>query len=56
MQECHVNILGFYYLKELYKNGVDFREAFEECKDPISRDTSPWRDLRLQDDLLLKKN
>jgi len=40
MQDCQVQILGFDYLKDLYKNDVDFQEASEACRNPVSRDSS----------------
>lgn len=34
VQECHVKILGFDYLKEFFEVDADFREVFEACKNP----------------------
>jgi len=56
MQDFHVQIFGFDYLKDLYEDDVDFREAFEACKNSVSRDSSPWREFMLHDGLLFKNN
>jgi len=44
IQESQIQILGFDFLKELYENDVDFKEAFEACKNPILLEKSQWLD------------
>lgn len=51
-----MHIFGFDYLKDLYKDDVDCQDAFEACRNPVSRDRIPWREFMLQDGLLLKKS
>jgi hypothetical protein len=33
-----VNTLGFYSLKDMYRDDSDFKDAYEACKNPILRD------------------
>lgn len=47
-------MLGFDHLKEMYKDDPDFREAYEACENPVSRDRSPWLDYMIQEGLLFK--
>lgn len=56
MQESQVNILRFEALKDMYKEDSDFREAYASCKNPISKDKSPWEDYMLQEGLLFNDN
>jgi len=56
MQKSQIQILGFDYLKDLYDIDTDFKEAFATCKNPVNRDSSPWKEFMLQDGLLFKNN
>jgi hypothetical protein len=49
-----VDTLGFEHLKEIYKEDVDFKEAYEECKNPLLGYISPWTEYLIQDGLLFK--
>ena len=42
MQENQVQITVFDSMKELYEDDVDFKEAFEACKNTAIRDRNPW--------------
>jgi len=37
LQEFQVNIVGFYGLKEMYKDDVNFKDAYADCENPVSR-------------------
>ena len=54
LQECQVTILGFNDLKEMYRDDLDFKEIYEACEIPVSRDRSPWTQYMLQEGLLFK--
>ena len=56
VQETNFEVVGFYFLKELYKTYLDFKEAFEACCNPILTDRSQWLDYFLQEDLLFRRN
>ena len=56
LQETQIQTLGFENLKEMYQEDPYFREAYEVCKTPVSRDRSPWLDYMLQYGLLFKGN
>ena len=43
-------------MKELYEDDVDFKEAFEACKNTAVRDITPWLEYIIQDGLLFKGN
>eukprot|EP00253_Pinus_taeda_P023337 PITA_23337 len=56
LQESQIQVAGFDFLKELYENDSDFKEAFEACRNPALVDRSKWLDYFLQDGLLFRKN
>ena len=56
VQESQIQVLGFDFLKELYKTDLDFKEAFEACSNPILLDRSKWLDFFLQEGLPFKRN
>ena len=56
VQETNFEVVGFYFLKELYKKDPDFKEAFEACSNPVLTDRSQWLDYFLQEDLLFRRN
>ena len=43
-------------MKELYEKDVDFKEAFEACKNLVLLDKSKWLECFLQEGLLFKKS
>lgn len=56
MQENQVQVTMFDSMKELYEDDVDFKEAFEACKNPAVRDRTRWLEFMIQDGLLFKGN
>jgi hypothetical protein len=54
VHEFQVDTLGFQHLKEMYKEDVDFKEAYEACNNPLLEDRSPWNEYAIQDGLLFK--
>ena len=54
VQESQVQVLGFDFLKDLYKSDIDFKEAYEISLNPSQRDRGPWNDYILQDGFLFK--
>lgn len=55
MQESKVKVLGFDHLKDLYEINVDFQEYFDLCRNRVNKDSSPWKDLMLQDDFFIQE-
>jgi hypothetical protein len=49
-----VETLGFEHLKEMYREDLDFKEAYEACKNPLLGDRIPWNEYLIQDGLLFK--
>ena len=56
VQETNFEVVGFDFLKELYKTDSDSKEAFEACFNPILTYRSQWMDYFLQEDLLFRRN
>jgi hypothetical protein len=56
LQELQVNTLGFDCLKEMYKDDVDFKDAYAACENPVASNRSQWLDYILQEGLLFKNN
>jgi hypothetical protein len=54
LQEFQVNVVGFDGMKEMYKDDVDFKDAYAVCENPVSRDKTPWLDYMIQEGLLFK--
>jgi hypothetical protein len=42
LQEFHVKTLGFDSLKDMYKDDLDFKDAYEACENIFMRDRSQW--------------
>ena len=40
LKECLIIVLGFDHIKEMYKDDPYFKEIYEACEDPVSRDRS----------------
>ena len=56
IQESQILVVGFDFLKDLYEKDVDFKEAFEACKNPVLLDRNKWLDYFLYEGLLFKKS
>jgi hypothetical protein len=54
LQEFQVDTLGFKHLKEMYKEDLDFKEAYEACENPLMKDKNPWMEYLIQECLLFK--
>ena len=48
--------MGFYNLKEMYRDDPDFKEAYEASENPVLRDRSQWTEYMIQDGFLFKGN
>jgi hypothetical protein len=42
LQEFQVRTLGFEHLKEIYREDLDFKEAYEACENLVMGNRSPW--------------
>jgi hypothetical protein len=51
-----VKTLGFYSLKDMYRDDSYFRDAYEACDNPVMRYRSQWVEYLIQDGLLFKGN
>lgn len=47
VQESQIQVLGFDFLKDLYKFDIDFKEAYEVSLSPTQRDRGHWNDYTL---------
>jgi hypothetical protein len=56
VQEFRVRTLGFYNLKDMYRDDPDFKEAYEASENPILRDRSQWAEYMIHDGLLFRGN
>jgi hypothetical protein len=56
LHEFRVKTLVFDNLKNMYRDDVDFKEAYEACENPFLRDRSQWTKYLIQDGLLFKGN
>jgi hypothetical protein len=54
LQEFQSETLGFEHLKEMYQEDPNFKEAYEECENPLLRDINQWMEYMIQEGLLLK--
>ena len=51
-----MTLLGFDHIKEMYRDDPYFKEIYEPCENPISRDRGPWTKYILQEGLLFRGN
>jgi hypothetical protein len=56
LQEFKVKTLGFDDLRDMYKDDLDFKEAYEAAENPILGDRSKWTEYMIQEGLLFKGN
>ena len=54
VQESQIQVLGFDFLKDLYKSDLDFKEAYELSLNLVQRNGGPWNEYTLKDGLLFK--
>jgi hypothetical protein len=56
LQEFRVKTLGFDDLKDMYRDDLDFKVAYEAAENPILKDRRQWTEYMIQEGLLLKGN
>jgi hypothetical protein len=56
LQEFKVKMLGFDDLKDMYRDDLDFKEAYEVVENPVLRHRSPWIEYMIQQGLLFRGN
>jgi hypothetical protein len=56
LQEFRVKTLGFYNLKEMYRDDAYFKEAYEACQNLVLRDRNQWTEYMIHDGLLFRGN
>jgi hypothetical protein len=54
LQEFQVDTLGFEHFKEMYKEDLNLKEAYEACENPLIRNINQWMDYLIQYGLLFK--
>lgn len=42
MQESKIQVMGFDFMKDMYEEDVEFKDAFEACKNLPVSDINPW--------------
>ena len=55
VQESQIQVLGFDFLKDLYKSNLDFKEAYEVSLNPTKRNGGPWNYYTLQDGTIVQR-
>jgi hypothetical protein len=48
--------LGFDDLRDMYRDDIDFKEAYEATEKPIIRDKIQWTEYMIEEGLLFKGN
>jgi hypothetical protein len=56
LQEFKVKTLGFDDLKDMYRDDLDFKEAYEVVENPVLRHRIPWIEYMIQQGLLFRGN
>jgi hypothetical protein len=56
LQEFRVKTLGFDSLKDMYRDDLDFKDAYEACENHVLRDRSQSIEYLIQDGLLFRGN
>jgi hypothetical protein len=56
MQEFKVKTLGFDDLRDMYRDNLDFKVAYEATENPVLRDRSQWIEYMIREGLLFKGN
>ena len=56
IQENHVQVLGFEYLRDLYETDSDFQSAYKACKNHVEVSRELWIEYMFQDGLLFKNS
>jgi len=54
LQEFQVETLGFEHLKEMYKEDLDIKQAYESSENPLMRDRIPWLEYLIQEGFIFK--